>query len=497
MSVSRRFARFFAFSVALAAIGTASHASAGPFDLDDEDEKKEAKASTKPSDPVPPVPAAPVATIRPHAYTLTECLLLAERNFPLLWAARARLAVVHAQLDEARWTPFSNWGMSSAVGYGPPIGGTPFYNASPYSLLYTKIGDGWQPAFNISVNGQVPLYTFGKIESIKAAAEANVRVNEWDLEKSRQQLRMDVRRAFYGLMLARDAQYIGNDILGTLGKAIDGIQKKLDAGDNSVDEIDRIRLDYNRDEIVARLADAKKGEQYANAALRFLTGVQTAFDIPDEPLKRPENSVAPVVRYLTAARLFRADLNMARAGVQARKAMVEFRRAEMYPNIGINLGFGYSVAPGVVQQTTAWIGDSFNRFGPFFPSAGLGLQWNLDVLPRSARLAAAESQLEEARAMERLALGGVAVEVENAYAAVVEAKTREESWERAEHRSKRWISNVQDAIELGTKDERYLIEPLRAYLSARALHVQALMDLHVTMSELARVSGYDRAAPGG
>ena len=45
-----------------------------------------------------------------------------------------------------------------------------------------------------------------------------------------------------------------------------------------------------------------------------------------------------------------------------------------------------------------------------------------------------------ARAMERYALGGVAVEVENAYAVVVEAKGREENWDRAEHRAKRWIS---------------------------------------------------------
>src|SRR5438552_2217823 len=55
----------------------------------------------------------PVQTIKGHAYTLKECLALADRNFPNLWAARARLAFVHAQLDEAKWTPFSQWSLSS------------------------------------------------------------------------------------------------------------------------------------------------------------------------------------------------------------------------------------------------------------------------------------------------------------------------------------------------------------------------------------------------
>lgn len=480
-----------ASATALAAASKSAHA--GPFDLDDEEPAKSSTPSSTEVSPEAIAPPMPAATIRPHAYSLQECLLLAERNAPQLWAARARLAAVHGQLEEARWTPFSYWSMSSTFGYLPPIGGTPFYNASPYTLLYQGFGQGWQPAFSLSVRGTVPLYTFGKIENVKRAAEGRVRVNEWDLEKTRQQIRMDVRRAFFGLMLARDMQYIANDTLAKLNKAIRDVTTKLERGDQTVDEVQRLRLEYSRDEILARVAEAKKGEAFAFAGLRFLTGVQTAFDIPDEPLKRPDTNIGPVVRYLTAARLFRADVNMARAGVQARKAWLDFRRSELFPNIGLGLNAAYAVAPSADPQRAAWIGDAFNRFGASF---GFGIEWGLDLLPKQARIMQAESELEEARALERLALGGIGVEVENAYAAVVEAKTREETWDRAEHRSKGWISSTQDAIDLGTKDEGWLIEPLRAFVFARANHSQALMDLNVTLSELARVTGWDAVAPG-
>lgn len=453
---------------------------------------RDARAGADDDDEDAPALKAPIATIKPHAYTLKECLLLAERNAPLLWAARARLGVVHGQLDEAKTTPFSYWSANSTFGYLPPIGGTAFYNATPYTALYKGFGDGWQPAFSIGVSGTLPIYTFGKIDSIKKAAEANVRVNEWDLEKTRLQIRMDVRRAYYGLMLTRDMLYIANDVISKLDKGIEGVVKKLESGDTSVEEADRLRLEIQRDELGARILEAKRNETYAIAGLRFLTGVQTAFDIPDEPLKRPEVTLGPVVRYLTAARVFRPDINMARAGVAARRSLVDFQRAQLFPNFGLGLGFGYSIAPSAVPQTAAWIGDPFNRFGY---SIGFGMQWGLDILPKQARIAQAESQLEEARAMERYALGGVAVEVENAYAVVVEAKGREENWDRAEHRAKRWISTVQDAIDLGTRDERYLIEPLRTYVFARANHEQALMDYHVALSELARVTGWDQAAP--
>lgn len=484
MAVRRTFGLLFACASALALAASPAHA--GPLDLDDDEEPKKADGADASAPP-----PAPIVTIKAHAYTLAECLLLAERNAPQLWAARARLNFVHGQIEEAKWTPYSYWSASSTFGYLPPIGGTVFFNESRYAALYQSFPTGWEPAFTLGVRGTLPFYTFGKMDSIVKAAEGRARVNEWDLEKTRQQLRMDVRRAFFGLMLTRDLQYIAADVLASLNKAIDKVAAKIERGEPGVEDADKLRLEYNRDEVHARIAEAKKQQQFAAAALRFLTGVQTQFDIPDEPLHKPDAPLGPVVRYLTAARLFRPDVNMARAGVAARKAFLEFRRAELFPNIGMGLSANYAIAPSVDPQVSALEGGNGNRFGY---TIGFGIDWGLDILPKQARIHQAEAELEETRALERYALGGAAVEVEQAYAAVVEAKTREETWEQAEHRSKRWISIVQDAVDLGTKDERFLIEPLRAYVTARANHSQAIMDVYVTLADLARVTGWDQVA---
>lgn len=479
----------------LAAWAWSGRGVAGDLDLEDDDDDASPSGDVAPSSSgFGSYSAPPVVTIKPHAYTLAECLALADRNHPNLWAARARLAHFHAQLDEAKWTPYWQWSTSATTGLLPPVGGTPFYGASPRSVLQNPtFGAGWEPFMQFGIRGVVPIYTFDKIGSIARAAEAQVRLGEWDVERERQTVRMDVRRAYYGLMLARDARYVADEVLKRLDAAIDGIRKKVAEGDGTVEQIDQTRLEIYRDQLVARASQAKRGESYALAALRFLTGIQSSFDIPDEPLKRPEVALGPVVRYLTAARLFRADVNKARAGVAARRAQVEHQRAWLFPNIGVGLGAGYSVAPSATPQTAAWLGDPFNAGFGF--SAQVGVDWALDLLPKSARIAGAEAQLEEARAFERLALGGVAVEVENAYSMVVDAKTREEAWASAEKRSKQWISSVQDAIDLGTKDERWMIEPMRFYVDSRVSHMQALMDYAVALSDLARVSGLESAAP--
>ena len=146
-----------------------------------------------------------------------------------------------------------------------------------------------------------------------------------------------------------------------------------------------------------------------------------------------------------------------------------------------------------MPQNNVWASDGWNHFYYYF---GFGLRWSLDLLPQAARIQEAESQLEETRALERLALGNAMLEVEKAYADAIEAKAREETWDKAEHIAKQWISTVQDHDRSRDVDEA-LLEPLRSYASARGQHLTALMDYNVALSSLALASGWDSAAPTG
>jgi len=443
-------------------------------------------------DDVAPMMARP--TIRPHQYTLEESLALADRNFPNLWAARARLAFTHAQLEETRWTPWFQWNAGSQFGVIPPLTGTVLF---PQSTLTSRDISGLnnlQPFLQFGVNGTVPLYTFGKIGSSLDAAEANVRVSEWDMERWRQIMRMDVRRAYYGLLLARDAAYIAKDVIQRIDKGIQGIKDRIARGDRGVSDINRLTMETSKQEFLAQALQAPKGEAYALAGLRFLTGVETGFDIVDEPLRRPDRPLVDIAQYLEAARILRPDVNMARAGIVARKAMVDYNRARLFPDLGLGLGADFISTPNAVSQNNLWASDGFNHFYYYF---GFGMRWSLDLLPQAARTQQAEAQLEETRALERLALGNAELEVEKAYADAVEAKAREETWDKAEHLTKQWISTVQDHIDLGTWAEDALIFPLRSYINARVQHITALMDYNLALCNLAMVSGWDSAAPHG
>ena len=439
--------------------------------------------------------AAPDAEPPAHEFTLAECLALADRSFANLSAARARLAMAHAQLDEAEWTPwFAGWSATSSFGPSPIVSGTVVYaQSSLTNISANSLTERPPSAFlQFGVNASIPLYTFGKLEGAVEVAEANIRASEWDLEKARQDMRMDVRRAYYGVELARDAKYVIDSAVGQLDSAIQGIKDKIARGDPKVTEIDRLRLEAYRQETGAQALLAPKGESLGLAALRLLTGVPERFDIVDAPLDRPDRPLVAIAQYLEAARLLRPDVNAARARVEARRANIDYSRAQLFPDVVLAMSANYQTTPGAPDQLNVWAAYSFNQF---YYTAALGTQWGLDLLPKAARLDQAEARWDEARSLEELALGSAAYEVQKAYADALEAKTREETLAEEEHGTKHWMAIVKDQIDLGTAEEGALLEPLRAYAAARVRHLYALMDYNVMLAGLAAASGWDSAAP--
>ena len=159
--------------VLAAVLSLAPSVRAGPLDTDESAPATPAGAT--PAGPPPVGSAAPA-----HAYTLAECLALMEKNHPNLWAARARLAYVHAQLDEAKWVPFWQWTANAGLSVLPPITGTSVYTSSSPTSRNVSLTDGLEPIVHFDISGVIPLYTFGKISSAKEAATAGVRVSEWD-----------------------------------------------------------------------------------------------------------------------------------------------------------------------------------------------------------------------------------------------------------------------------------------------------------------------------
>lgn len=423
----------------------------------------------------------------PLVYDLPRILDLAEKNHPNIAVSRAKIMQARAQLDEAHFAPFSQFKLTGGIAIAPQLRGNNVFSPNSDVSLTSSLAVAWRTG----IEGVIPLWTFGKITSVWDAAGANVHVQQADLERERDAVRAEVRKAYFGLQLARDSRLLLKDVRDAIGKAETTLQKTLDKDEG--DPIDLLKLQTYGSELDVRESEADRYVHVALAGLRFYTGV-AELDIPDAPLRPPKHQLGHVIRYLGAAGLYRPEIAMARAGVTARSALVQLARAQLFPDVGIGLSASMSAAPAIADQINPYVVDPGNYF---HYGAALVFQWKLDFLAQGARIRQAEAQLEEVRAQQRFALGGVGAEVEVAYAEVVDWSKRADAYGKAVKTAKKWLVTVQQGIEVGTVAEKELLEPAKAYATNRFNQMNAVMELDLAMSRLARATGWDAIAPDG
>ena len=172
----------------------------------------------------------------------------------------------------------------------------------------------------------------------------------------------------------------------------------------------------------------------------------------------------------------------------AREAQANIERAKFFPDLALGLTFGYSMAPLVEDQRNPFVKDNANYLSY---GAGIVFKYKLDFLPQSARLQQANAQLEEQRATERYALGGVGTEVEQAFREAEDAARRLDAYTRATSYAKQWLVQIQEGIDVGTYDDQDIVDPAREYATKRFLQMNATFDYNVAMAKLGQATGWD------
>jgi outer membrane protein TolC len=103
----------------------------------------------------------------------------------------------------------------------------------------------------------------------------------------------------------------------------------------------------------------------------------------------------------------------------------------------------------------------------------------------------ARATLEEIRATERYALGGVGWEVEQAFRDAEDAERRLEAYSRATGYAKQWLVKVQQGIEVGTYEDKDIVDPAKEYAFKRFSQMSATFDYNMAVAKLAQVTGWD------
>jgi outer membrane protein TolC len=431
--------------------------------------------------------------------TLPQLLEMVRGN-PGLQANAAAITASEAQVTEAKlnWLPQGD--LVSILAPSPNIN---CYTAPPDqggirstdNCVWTDSPEArlqdvsWNKVFTrTEVKLIQPLFDFGKISAGISAAEAGVGVSRQREAGARADVELNVRKAYYGLKLARDVI----DMLDEGSGYVDDAQKRLDKdlanGTGNVSVTDKLRMRTVRAELDGRILEAKRLQGIARDSLRTLIGAEapTDLDVDDDPFEPPEVTERSISYYEDIARTNRPEVRLLEYAVKAKTSLADLERRREYPDIVL-------IATGVIAYAQT-VEDPHNSFyNHFFNSRSAGLaaalRMQLDLGPKIARARKTEAEAQEMGHRRSEALGGIMLEVRKTYAEATEAAARVAAMDKGQKAGKAWISAVAQNFAVGLAEARDLSDALLAFFGMRTRYLQAVFDLYVARSALTRAIG--------
>ncbi len=334
-----------------------------------------------------------------------------------------------------------------------------------------------------------PIYTFGKIDSYRKAARHGVKAYEAGARLKATDVALQVKEAYWGLLLGRELKGLLEDISDQLDKATDKVQRQLNAGAPNVDDVDLYKLQTYQGELAKYMAMADQGINEAYYGLQLLTNnVDKKIDIKDKYLVPATVNLQDFDLYRKAAMKDRLEFLQLKEGLAARKYLVKAQYADYFPQVFIAGMYSLAGATNRDHLNNPYITDEFNHA---YGGAVIGFKWGMDFGIRKSKVSEAKAEYMKLKMKQLYAMGGVPFQVKEAYLQLVEADSEIKSLNEAYTKAKQWVVASLSNFDLGVGSARDIADSVKAYAKIRADYFRAVFNQRMAIANLDHATGKD------
>lgn len=333
-----------------------------------------------------------------------------------------------------------------------------------------------------------PIYTFGKIKNYKAAAEGKVKIQEQEIRLQKGKTIMDVSKAYYGFLTARDIRYLLEETDKRLVGAETTVKKLLKRGRGKVKRSDLHALKAAMSLVAKFKAEANSAENIAMAGLHVLTGVDVEhkLQLEDRRIRPVDLPESPLDELKSTAMKQRPEMAQLVAGLKARRALVAAKKSDKNPNLYVGAIGMVSYTPGRSQLNNPHLYDVFN-LEAFTPMVGIRWQWLKG--PQRAQVVQAQAELNALIDKSDLAKVGIPFEVAETYYEIQALHQGLTALREGSRSARRWMVASLLDFEAGVEEASKIMDALQAYVLMYSDYLKAVNDYNMKVARLNIVTG--------
>jgi outer membrane protein len=427
--------------------------------------------------------------------TLEQALEMSLSADPRIKEKEQVVEQARALLDEVQGNKDVRLDANLFVGLAPKIKGG-FYDNGAVSCMATPCtprndGDeihGLSDWTSLTFTLIKPLYTFGKIENYSEAAQGNMDVKRGDVRLARGSSAMDVKQAWYGYLAARDTRRLLQEVSRRVDDAANMVSRALDEENGEARPADLYSVEAARGLLGKYLNQAGAIERVSLDALKVLTGIGINGDLQVaadslQPLPLPEGNIA---EYQSKALADRPEISQLEAGLRARRALVEAKKSEAWPDIYAGVVGSVAYASQRDQLDHPYIYDPFNHVGA---TPVVGLKWDMAFGVQPARVAQAQAELEALNYRNQFALSGIPYEVSENYNQMIAHYRSLEYLAKGAKAARQWMVAAFADYNAGLERADRVAEALKTYATTQAEYLRTVYDYNLDVGRMEQVTG--------
>ena len=413
-------------------------------------------------------------------YGLDQLVAMARENGPDIAADRWRLQDARAQLRQARAARLlPRLRLESFGGMVPDARGDIFHPPEDTSGV-RPLG----PFVRTELEFTQPLYTFGRLSSLRTAAEQALEVERAGLEETRQGLVFEIKELYYGMLLARDLASLAR----RLRQELEEREGEVDPDDPDIPLGVPYRLQLALLELRDREGELEDQLQLARSALAWKAGLpeNAPFELADARLEPEAAEVPPLEELVRRALRHRPDWRRLRAGVAARRAQEQAARSAYYPQVFLAGGLRHAAAPGRTDQHNPFVKDEFNLFSG---AIVLGLRQSFEIGLIGAEVDRARARRLQLEARERGGAQGIRLEIDQARKEYEGARRGLSSALRGRNLTREWLRIARDEYDLDPTRIKDLVSAFETFALSEQAYLEAVYETNLTLAALERAAG--------
>ncbi|WP_425058609.1 Outer membrane protein TolC [Sporomusa carbonis] len=389
--------------------------------------------------------------------TLDEAVAMALKNNPAIKAAEA-------DLDKAKWTVDSTEsGKEPKVTYG--------FTGARSKTLTTGTGNSFSNQISLSV----PLTTGGDVEGRIKQATLGLKSSELELDRVKQQLKLDATSAYYSLLQGRNLVKLNQESVDQVAAHLANVQAQYAAG--TVAKSDVLRTEVEKASADQNLIKAENSYELAMSNLNNVIGLPLDTKITvNEDLKyeKFDKTLEECISIALAnnPQVAKADIavDSAKQGIDIAQSGNKFKWT-----LGANTAWSDTDFPGVDKNT--W---------------GLNVTGSINIFDSGltkAQVNAAKNDVAKSLENARSTKDSVQLEVRQAYLNMKEAEKRIDTSKVAVVKAEEDFKIAQVRYNAGVGTNLDVIDAQVALTQAKTNYVQALYDYNTSRAKLDKAMG--------